>query len=118
MDHLENLNILSQTQFGFRKNRSTESAAVLFVDAIRKAVDKGEVVGAVFIDLSKAFDTISHANLLHKLPQYGINGIELDWFTNYLFCRKQTVSYNGTLSYSEYVTCGVPWYQYLDRCYS
>ena len=108
MEHLETLNLLSPTQFGFRQNRSTESAAILFVDSIRKAVDKGEVVGTVFIDLSKAFDTISHANLLKKLPQFGIRGAELEWFTDYLFCRKQTVCYNGILSHSEFVTCGVP----------
>ena len=51
---------------------STELAATLFLDNIRKAVDNNQMVGAVFIDYSKAFDTIGHAILLSKLPLYGI----------------------------------------------
>ena len=62
------------------------------------SVDKGNLAGAVFIDLTKAFDTISHSNLLGKLPQYGITGVELDWFTDYLFNRATCVSYNNHVS--------------------
>ena len=54
-------------------------------------VDKGLLVGATFIDLSKAFDTISHAKILDKLPSYGISGQEHEWMTDYLFSRKQYV---------------------------
>ena len=66
------------------------------------------MVGALFIDLSKAFNTISHAQLLTKLPQYGIKDIELEWFTDYLFCRTAYVSYDGHISSKHYITCGVP----------
>ena len=62
----------------------TELAATILIDEIRQHIDKGEVVGAKFIDLSKAFDTISHSNLLQKLPQYGICDEELVWFADYL----------------------------------
>ena len=60
------------------------------------------------MDLSKAFDTLSHATLLDKLPQYGIQGTELELFKDYLFCRKQVVSYNGCLSADHNVSTGIP----------
>jgi hypothetical protein len=55
------------------------------LDDIRKSVDEKKLVGALFIDLSKAFDTISHSVLLAKLTSFGVNDGELSWFTNYLF---------------------------------
>ena len=62
-----------------------------FTDIIRKEVDNGNILDAVFIDLSKAFDTVSHSCLLNKLPSYGINNKELHWFTDYLFSPTQSV---------------------------
>ena len=85
---------------------STELVAIKLIDDIRSSVDKGNLVGALFIDLSKAFDTISHAQLLTKLPEYGIKDIELEWFTNYL-CRTAYVSYDSHISSKHYITCGV-----------
>ena len=61
---LEGNKLISGHQFGSRSKRSTGLAATLFLDNIRKAVDNNQMVGAVFIDLSKAFDTIGHAILL------------------------------------------------------
>ena len=58
---LEEKNLLSQTQFGFRKQRKTELAATLFLDEIRLNMNDGFMTGAIFIDLSKAFDTLSHS---------------------------------------------------------
>ena len=71
-------------QFGFRKKHSTELAASLFIDTIKSKTNEGKIVGTVFIDLSKAFDTISHAKLLQKLESYGMADVELSWFTDYL----------------------------------
>ena len=76
MNFLDENKLLSTRQFGFRPKISTELAATLQLDDIRKNVDKGQLVDAVFVDLSKAFDTISHSNLLTKLPSYGIDGKE------------------------------------------
>ena len=62
MDHLERNNLLSDAQFGYRKKRSTDVAATLFVENKRKNIDIGKLVGAIFIDLTKAFDTVSHSH--------------------------------------------------------
>ena len=79
------MGLLSSFLFGFRSKRSTELTVTYFTGKIRKEVDNGNILGAVFIDLSKAFDTVSHSCLLNKLPSYGINNKELHWFTDYLF---------------------------------
>ena len=108
MDHLEKFNLIANCQYGYRRNRSTEIAATLLLDDIRKNVDKGDLVGAVFIDLTKAFDTIGHGLLLSKLPSYGISNTELTWLTDYLFARQQFVSYDNKTSCKQSVVCGVP----------
>ena len=66
------------------------------------------MVGAVFIDLSQAFDTIGHSTLLTKLSSYGVKGEELEWFTNYLFNHRQIISFNNVLSNPYEIVCGVP----------
>ena len=74
INHLETKDILSKTQVGHRKNRSTELAMILLSENIRKAVDKGYLVGVLYVDLSKAFDTLSHSAQLEKLKKFGITG--------------------------------------------
>ena len=108
MEYLESHGLLSKNQFGYRKKRSTELATTLFLDNIRRKIDKGKLVGALFIDLSKAFDNIGHSVLLSKLPAYGIKSKELEWFENYLFDRKQIVQYDGATSQSQPLYCCVP----------
>ena len=78
MQYLEENKVLSKTQFGYRKGRCTELATLFLTDEISKEIDNGKMVGALFIDLSKAFDTLSHsilvwingrcAALVHGLP--------------------------------------------------
>ena len=88
IDHLETNNLLSKTQFGYRKNRSTELATILLSDNIRKAVNEGHLVGVLYVDLSKAFETLSHFALLGKPKSFRITGDSHNWFTDYLFNRK------------------------------
>ena len=107
-DFLENNKLLSDKQFGYRKGRSTELATTLFLDDVRKAADNGKLTGAVFIDLSKAFDTLGHTSILVKLQSYGIKDVTLEWFKNYLFGRTQLVSMDNMLSEQFPVKCGVP----------
>ena len=77
-------------------------------DDWRKALDLGQLVATVMIDLSKAFDTINHDLLLKKLNAYGIRGTELLWFTDYLAGRKQRVVVDGVSSEWAKVSMGVP----------
>ena len=81
---------------------------VFLIDKILKALDEGEIVLGVFIDLSKAFDTVNHTILLDKLYKYGIRGMAHVWITNYLYDREQYVSFNKLDSPYEKVNCGVP----------
>jgi hypothetical protein len=83
-------------------------AVMDFLNDIGKAMDKGMNTIGIFMDLSKAFDTIDHDILLQKLYHYGFRGITHEWFCNYLSDRKQFVSYNLAKSPSENVSCGVP----------
>ncbi len=71
-------------------------------------MDKSQLTGAIFIDLRKAFDTLSHSLIVSKLPEYGISGIEREWFTNYLFARQQCVLVNGERSSFNPINCGIP----------
>ena len=108
MKFLDENRLLSDFQFGFRPNISTELADTLFLDNVRKNVNQGYMVGATFNDLSKAFDTVSHSRLVAKLHSYGLNGTELEWFTSYLFNRNALVSYNGCISSPQKIGDGVP----------
>ena len=100
--------ILYNYQFGFRKGYSTTMALRILVDKIMSALDKGDFVVGVFLDLSKAFDTVNHQILLNKLFKYGIRGLALKWFESFLCERKQFVVYNNVKSRESLITCGVP----------
>ena len=76
IDSLESSNLLSNHQFGFRSNRNTESAVTLFTDHIRKSMNEGKVTGSIFIDPSKTFNTLSHAQILENLSSAGATGVE------------------------------------------
>ena len=105
---LDKNHLLTKFQFGFRPKLSTEYAATILLDSIRNNFDKGKLVGAVFVDLSKAFDTVSHSMLLDKLPLYGVHDKQLEWFKDYLFLRKAQVACNGCLSKENTLLTGVP----------
>ena len=104
-----NLNdLLHKLQFGFRALHSTSIALMILVDKITKALHSGEYVLGVFIDFSKAFDTVNHEILLRKLHFYGITGTAYKWFASYLHDRSQYVTYNNTSSSKKPISCGVP----------
>lgn len=105
---------LSPYQCGFRKNHSTETAAIVFTDSVRRNMDQGLLTGSVFIDLRKAFDTIDQSVLLNKLTKYGVNDLELEWFNNYLSRRSQVVCLGNVASEQCQVLSGVPQGSILD----
>ena len=105
---LEIFKILHENQYGFRKKSSTHLALLSFVDKVIQAIEKGEYAVGVFLDFSKAFDTVDHDILLDKLDHYGIRGCALSWFKSYLSCRTQYVTYDGSESNRQMIKCGVP----------
>jgi hypothetical protein len=105
---LQKHNILSNSQFGFREKHSTTHAILKLIDRIRADRDQSLHTMGIFLDLSKAFDTIDHSILLSKLSFYGIRGIALEWFRNYLSNRKQFVCIDGKESSLKSLICGIP----------
>ena len=95
-------------QYGFRTQHSTEMASIELIDQIFHDLDKKKNPIAIYMDLSKAFDTLDHKILLSKLQYYGIHGMALNWFSNYLSNRKQYVEVNGYKSSLLPLNTGVP----------
>src|SRR6218665_784014 len=83
-DYVEKAAILYPRQYGFRKNYSVDMALVNIQDLITKAIDSNQYAAGVFLDLAKAFDTMDHSILFKKISIYGIRGVALLWFTDYL----------------------------------
>ncbi len=101
-------NILYDKQYGFRPKRSTIDAITEFTADILPSLDGKQKCLSVYLDLSKAFDTINHDILLNKLEYYGLRGRALEWFRSYLSQRRQYVSYLGVNSPIQTLTYGVP----------
>ena len=101
-------NILYEKQFGFQNSHSTDHAIIQLIDEISKSFEKNEYSLGVFIDLSKAFDTVDHQILLGKLSNYGIRNINYEWFKSYLTNRNQFVPYDQKKTKMAIVKCGVP----------
>ena len=107
-EFIERLEILYCCRFGFRKNHSTALSLINLINKIAESIDRNEVTIGVFLDLSKAFDTLDHEILLNKLDHYGIRGVALDWVKSYLSERLQFVQFNQTSSSKCQIHCGVP----------
>ena len=101
-------NILYDRKFGFRSKHSTTRATLLITDRIQKAIEDGQFSCEIFLEFSKAFDTVNHNILISKLNHYGVRGIAKDWFISYLHNRKQHVSIGTYKSDDLCITHGVP----------
>ena len=108
LDFLEKENILFDKQFGFLTNHSTDHANLSITDKIQRQLMSEIFPVVIFLDFSKAFDTVNHAILIRKLGYYGIRGIASSWFSSYLNNRQQTVTVNNTTSAPATISCGVP----------
>ena len=101
-------NILYDKQFGFQKEHSTEHAILQLTNQILQSFEQNKLTIGIFIDLSKAFDTVNHNILLRKLSFYGIRNSNLKWFHSYLSNRKQYISTDQGNTEMETIICGVP----------
>lgn len=108
MAHLDNTNILTDSQHGFRKHRSCESQLVTTIQDLAKSLNEAKQIDSILLDFSKAFDKVDHKKLCLKLHHYGVRGKTLEWITNYLSDRTQTVVVNGKSSEKANVISGVP----------
>lgn len=105
---LETNHILTNNQWGFRKEKSTQDATASLLESVLHGLNLGKHVGVLYVDLRNAFDSLSHDILLTKLFSYGIRNSMLDWFHSYLSGRKQRVFANGLVSQYLDITHGVP----------
>ena len=100
--------VLYKYQFGFRQGHSTSHALIEIMDSVKSAIDNDDYVCGIFLDLSKAFDTVNHEILLKKLHHYGIRGQTNALFKSYLTNRKQLVEIDKIRSSCLPINCGVP----------
>ena len=96
--YLDNSNIFYNKQFGFRTRHSTDHAILCIIDKIQRAIENRNISCGIFLDFSKAFDTVNHNILIKKLEHYGIRGIAKEWFISYLSNRRQVVTVNSVAS--------------------
>ena len=98
INYVNDFNVLCDNHYGFRKNRSPSLALIDLCDKISSAFDRrGHAIG-VFLDLSKAFDTVNQVIIFDKLELYGIRGLALEWVKSYFSERKQFVEFNNVRS--------------------
>ena len=106
--YCEKNDIFFSSQYGFRDNCSTQHAILDILNKIQIKIDAKLFSCGIFIDLKKAFDTVDHSILLHKLNHYGVRGIINTWFSSYLSKRSQSTQIGSTVSNKEEIVCGVP----------
>ena len=106
--YLDTNNLIHKHQYGFRKNHSTEYAALHIVNYLNYELDRNRTPTNVYLDLSKAFDTLSHNILLRKLKHYGVCDSALNLMKSYLEDRKQFVQFDESISEMKAIHKGVP----------
>ena len=108
VDHLENCGLFPDFQYGFRSSRSTADLLTVVSDRIARAFNRSGATRAVALDISKTFDRVWHAGLLHKLKSYGISGQIFGLISSFLSNRQRRVVLDGKSSQEYPVNAGVP----------
>ena len=107
-EYMTSYNLINRKQSGFRANHSCETALTLMVDTWLSALNRGNQIGLLLVDLCKAFDLVDHIILIKKLKLYKCSSVALRWFESYLRNRKQFVEINGTKLNPLTIKSGVP----------
>ena len=107
-NHLSQNHMFYPKQFGFQKSHSIEHAIIQLIDQINSSFEKNNFTLAVFIDLSKALNTVDHHILISKLQNYGVNGNNLHWFQSYLKNHNQCLNFTNKITTLSQITGGVP----------
>ena len=107
-DFLSKNKVLYNLQYGFREKSSTELAVSQITDDLSDSIEKGMINCCIFLDLAKAFNTVNHEILLHKLEYYGIRGITLELMKSFLSNRQQLTRINNHKSSAKLINSGVP----------
>ncbi|CAM5090430.1 unnamed protein product [Eretmochelys imbricata] len=108
LKHLEETKVIRNSEHRFTKGKSCLTNLNAFYDEITGSVDEGKAVDVLFLDFSKAFDTVSHSILASKLKKYGLDEWTIRWIESWLDCRAQRVVINGSMSSWQPVSSGVP----------
>ncbi|CAM5113401.1 unnamed protein product [Eretmochelys imbricata] len=108
LKHLEERKVIRNSQHGFTKGKSCLTNLIAFYDEITGSVDEGKAVDVLFLDFSKAFDTVSHSILASKLKKYGLDEWTIRWIESWLDFQAQQVVINGSMSSWQPVSSGVP----------
>ncbi|CAM4546156.1 unnamed protein product [Caretta caretta] len=108
LKHLHERKVIRNSQHGFTKGRSCLTNLIAFYDEIIGSVDEGKAVDVLYLDFSKAFDTVTHSILVSKLKKYGLDECTIRWVESWLDCRAQWVVINGSMSSWQPVSSGVP----------
>ena len=108
MSYLNKYCLIHETQSGFRQKHSCQTALVKLIDQWMPCIDKGDIVGSIFIDFRKAFDLVDHKTLIKKLSTYKCSQLSLQWFISYLEFHQQTIDYGHGTSLLSFIKSGVP----------
>ena len=107
-DFIEGLGLIEESQHGFRNGRSCLTNLLEFYDEMMDCLDRGDPVDVIYLDFSKAFDTVPHKRLMVKVKGHNIEGDIEKWITAWLSGRQQRVKLNGNKSDWKPVLSGVP----------
>ncbi|CAM5106879.1 unnamed protein product [Eretmochelys imbricata] len=108
LKHLEERKVTRNSQHGFTKGKSCLTNLIAFYDEITGSVNMGRAVDVIYLDFSKAFDTVSHNILASKLKKYGLDEWTIRWIESWLDCQAQRVTINGLMSSWQPVSSGMP----------